>query len=164
MKRAQDRLSVLVAALFVALLLTLFPLPPLLEPLRPYWVALVLIYWSMEVQDPVPLGAAFLVGLLLDLLLASLLGLHAFSLVVLVYLVRRFRARMRFFPPWQQALAVLALLLNDRVILLWATTLLGEPVPTWHYWLAPLVGTALWPWIFLALDQARLARRQAGKH
>ena len=35
MKRAQDRLSVLVAALFVALLLTLFPLPPLLEPTTP---------------------------------------------------------------------------------------------------------------------------------
>lgn len=161
MSRVQDRPGVLLGALALALLLTLLPLPAAVEPLRPYWVALVLIYWTMEVPDPVELGAAFALGLLLDLLTASLMGLHAFSLVVLVYLVRRFRARMRFFPPWQQALAVFALLVNDRIILLWAILLLGEPLPTWRYWLAPLVGMALWPWIFLAMDQARLARRQA---
>lgn len=164
MKRTQDRVSVLLLALFLALLLTLAPLPVALEPLRPYWVALVLIYWSLEVQQPIPLGAVFLLGLLLDVLLASLLGLHACSLLIMVYLVRRFRPRIRFFPPWQQALAVLLLLLNDRVILLWLSVLLGEPVPSWRYWLAPLVTTALWPWAFLALDQARLVRRQVGKH
>ncbi len=164
MKRTQDRVSVLLLALFLALLLTLAPLSVALEPLRPYWVALVLIYWSLEVQQPIPLGAVFLLGLLLDVLLASLLGLHACSLLIMVYLVRRFRPRIRFFPPWQQALAVLLLLLNDRVILLWLSVLLGEPVPSWRYWLAPLVTTALWPWVFLALDQARLVRRQVGKH
>ena len=101
--------------------------------------------------------------LLCGLSAASLMGLHALSLVVLVYLVRRFRARMRFFPPWQQALAVLALLVNDRIIQLWALLLLGEPLPTWRYWLAPLVGMAVWPWLFLAMDQARLASRQADR-
>jgi rod shape-determining protein MreD len=146
-----------------ALLLTIMPAPPLLEPLRPYWAGLVVIYWTMESPRPMELGSAFLVGLLLDLLTASLLGLHALSLVVLVYLVRRFRARIRFFPPWQQALAVLALLVNDRIILLWITMLLGEPVPTWHYWLAPLVGTAIWPWLFLLIDFLR-ARRRAATH
>ncbi|MEE4175079.1 MAG: rod shape-determining protein MreD [Xanthomonadales bacterium] len=147
-------------ALAAAGVLTLVPLPDLLEPLRPYWIGLVIIYWAMEVPDPIHLGGAFLLGLLLDLLTASLMGMHALSLVVLVYLVRRFRARMRFFPPWQQALAVLALLVNDRIIQLWALLLLGEPMPTWRYWLAPLVGMAVWPWLFLALDQARLASRQ----
>jgi rod shape-determining protein MreD len=149
----------LLGALVVAGLLTLLPLPDVLEPLRPYWVGLVLIYWSLEVADPVPLGAAFGIGLLLDLLTASLLGMHALSLVVLVYLVRRFRARMRFFPPWQQAGAVFLLLVNDRIILIWITVLLGEPMPTWRYWLPPLVGTAIWPWLFLLLDVLRFRRR-----
>lgn len=163
MSRGPDRPLVLVIALAIAFLLTLLPLPAVVEPLRPYWVALVLIYWAMEVATPVRLGTAFGVGLLLDLLTASLMGLHALGLVVLVYLVRRFRYRLRFFPPWQQALAVLALLVNDRIILLWTLLLLGEPLPTWRYWLAPLVGMALWPWVFLALDQARLAQRQADR-
>jgi len=34
--------------------------------------------------------------------------------------------------------------------------LLGEPVPTWRYWLPPLVGMALWPWLFLLLDHLRV--------
>lgn len=159
-----DRPLVLWIALALAGVLTLVPLPDVLEPLRPYWIGLVMIYWAMEVPDPIHLGSAFLLGLLLDLLTASLMGLHALSLVVLVYLVRRFRARIRFFPPWQQAVAVLALLVNDRIIQLWALLLLGEPLPTWRYWLAPLVGMAVWPWLFLALDQARLASRQVERH
>ena len=114
-----DRLSSILICLAVAGLLTLIPLPGWLDALRPYWVGLVLIFWALETQDLVTLGLAFTCGLLLDLLTDSLLGLHALSLVVLVYLVIRFRARLRFFPPWQQALSVFALLLNDRIILLW---------------------------------------------
>jgi rod shape-determining protein MreD len=140
--------------------LTIVPLPAGLEAFRPYWVALVLLYWALEEQDAVSLGLAFVVGLFLDLLTGSLLGLHALSLVILVYLVQRFRARLRFFPPWQQAASVLALLLNDRIILLWLAMLLGEPTPTWQYWLAPLTGALVWPWLFLLLDRARFRSRQ----
>jgi rod shape-determining protein MreD len=163
MTRQQDSPVILAVALAAAIFLTLLPLPGFLEPLRPYWVALVLIYWVLEVNSHVSLGAVFLLGLLLDLLLGSLLGLHALSLVVLVYLAQRFRARIRFFPPWQQALAVLALLVNDRIILLWITALLGEPTPTWRYWLGPLTGMALWPWVFLLLDYLRIRRRNAAR-
>ncbi len=161
MTRLQDSVSILAWALVAAFALTLVPMPAFLEPLRPYWVALVLIYWTMEVRTGVNLGSAFLVGLLLDLLTGSLLGMHALSLVIIVYLVQRFRARIRFFPAWQQALAVLALLVNDRIILLWITVLLGEPIPTWRYWLGPLAGMAIWPWVFLLLDHVRMRRRNA---
>jgi rod shape-determining protein MreD len=150
----------LLLALTAALLLSIVPLPDGLEWFRPYWVALVVIYWVLEEQQSIGLGTAFVVGIVLDILAATLLGLHALSLVVLVYLVRRFRSRLRFFPPWQQAMAVLALLLNDRIILLWIATLLGEPLPTWHYWLGPLIGTVVWPWLFLFLDRARIGSRQ----
>ncbi len=159
MRHVESRRSlVLVAA--AAMLLTLLPLPASLDALRPYWVGLVLIYWVLEVQDMVGLGTAFLVGLLLDLLTGSLMGLNALRLVIMVYLVLRFRARLRFFPPWQQALSVLALLVNDRIILLWIASLVGEPLPTWQYWLPPLVGTAIWPWLFLLLDRIRVGVRR----
>jgi rod shape-determining protein MreD len=118
-------------------------------------VALVIIYWGLETQDLISLGLAFFIGVTLDLLSASLLGLHALSLVIIVYLVTRFRARLRFFPPWQQALSVLALLINDRIILLWIISLRGEPIPSLEFWLPPIVGVLLWPWLFLVLDRYR---------
>lgn len=150
-----DRFSVIFTTLAVALILTLVPLPPILDIMRPYWVAIVIIYWCLETQDRISLGLAFTIGIVLDLLSASLLGLHALSLVIMVYLVIRFRARLRFFPPWQQALSVLALLTNDRIILLWIMTLRGEPLPSLNFWLPPIVGTLLWPWLFLLLDRYR---------
>lgn len=151
--------SLLLLSIMAAVLLSLLPLPEILMPLKPYWVAMVLIYWTLETQDMISLGLAFLIGLVLDTLSGSLMGLHALSLVVMVFLVQRFRSRLRFYPPWQQALSVLGLLVNDRIILIWITVLLGEALPTWEYWLPPLVGMALWPWLFLLLDRIRARQR-----
>jgi len=159
MTSSRESRSLILLSIMAAVFLSLLPLPDMLVPFKPYWVAMVLIYWTLETQDMISLGLAFLIGLVLDTLSGSLMGLHALSLVVMVFLVQRFRSRLRFFPPWQQALSVLGLLVNDRIILIWITVLLGEPLPTWEYWLPPLVGMALWPWLFLLLDRIRARLR-----
>ena len=159
MKPSRESRSLIFLTIVMAVLLTLIPMPAMLAPFKPYWVALVVIYWSLETQDMISLGLAFLIGIALDILSASLMGLHALSLVVMVFLVQHFRSRLRFFPPWQQALSVLGLLVNDRIILIWITALMGEPLPTWKYWLPPLIGMALWPWVFLFLDRIRAMTR-----
>ena len=84
-----------------AIMLSLLPLPDMIGPFKPYWVALVVIYWALETHDMIGLGGAFLAGLLLDVLSGSLMGMHALSLVIMVFLVQRFRPRLRFFPTWQ---------------------------------------------------------------
>jgi rod shape-determining protein MreD len=155
----RDRIAPIITSLLVAMVLSIVPLPEILEPLRPYWVALVLIFWSLETQGIITLGAAFLLGLGLDLLSGSLLGMHALGLVVMTYLVTRFRPRLRFFPPWQQALSVLALLVNDQIIVVWIVSLRGDSLPSASYWLAPLIGMLVWPWLFLLLDRYRGAVR-----
>lgn len=160
MSPRSDRFPAIFFTLVLALVLALLPLPLFLDMIRPYWVGLVLIYWCLETQDRISLGLAFTIGIILDLLSASALGLHALSLVIIVYLVTRFRARLRFFPPWQQALSVLALLMNDRIILLWIISLRGEPLPSLEFWLPPIVGTVVWPWLFLLLDRYRGVIRQ----
>lgn len=157
---SRESRSLILLTIATAVLLSLLPVPALLSPLKPYWVALVMIYWSLETRAMINLGSAFLVGLVLDILSGSLLGMHALSLVVMVFLVQRFRPRLRFFPPWQQAFSVLLLLVNDRIILSWITALLGEPMPTWKYWLPPLIGVAIWPWLFLLLDSLRARMRR----
>ena len=159
MNARRDRYSIIIGTLAIALLLTLLPLPAWLQAMWPYWMALVLIYWSLETLNMVSLGMAFCTGIVLDLFTGSLLGLHALSLSVIVYLALRFRARLRFFPPWQQALSVLALLLNDRIILLWIISLRGDPLPSLDFWLPPIAGTLAWPWLFLLLDRFRGAMR-----
>jgi rod shape-determining protein MreD len=160
MKSSRESRNLIILTILAAVLLSLMPLPAALLPFKPYWVALVIIYWSLETHEQINLGQAFLIGLVLDVLSGSLMGLHALSLVIMVFLVQRFRSRLRFFPPWQQALSVLGLLVNDRIILIWITALLSEPLPTWKYWLPPLAGMVLWPWLFLLLDRIRARVRQ----
>ena len=161
----KQRLSLwwFVGTLVFALLSMLVPLPGVLEPFKPYWPALVLLYWSLESEDRVSLGLAFGVGLCADLLDGVLLGEQALRLCALTFIALRFRSRLRFFPMWQQALAVLALLLNDRILLLLVRLFAGDPRPPATFWIAPLVGTAAWPFVFLLLDdlRARLRAKEA---
>lgn len=151
--------GLLLLTMVFGFMLTLMPLPTLLEPIRPFWVALVLIYWNLETGRLRYMGQAFIIGLLLDVTTGTLLGQHAISLVVMVFLLERFRARIRFFPPWQQAAAIFALLVNDRIIHLWIFALVGNDWPPWTWWLAPLVGVLMWPWMFLCFDAMRRSQR-----
>jgi rod shape-determining protein MreD len=145
--------------LLFALLSMLIPLPAPLEPFKPYWLALVLLYWTLESEDRVGLGLAFLLGLGADLFDGVLLGEQALRLTALVFIVLRFRSRLRFFPMWQQTLAVLALLLNDRILLLLVRLLSGAPMPPASWWIAPFTGAVLWPFLFLLLDDLRMRLR-----
>ncbi|MBT2145655.1 MULTISPECIES: rod shape-determining protein MreD [unclassified Rhodanobacter] len=157
----KQRLSLwwFVGTLVFALLSMLVPLPGVLEPFKPYWPALFLLYWSLESEDRVTLGLAFIVGLVADLLNGMVLGEQALRLCALVFIALRFRSRLRFFPMWQQALAVLALLLNDRILLLIVRMLAGASLPPASWWISPFVGAALWPFLFLLLDDLRARLR-----
>ena len=142
-----------------ALVFAIIPLPEMASAARPWLLAMLLAYWIMEAPTKVGMGTAFLIGLLGDLLGASLLGEQALRLVVVAFLVQRFRARLRFFPLWQQALSVGLLLLNDRVIVFALHALLGLPQAPWTSWLSPVIGLLLWPWLFVLLDMLRQRQR-----
>jgi rod shape-determining protein MreD len=150
---------VLPVSLLLALLLGLVPLPGMLQPFRPYWLALVLAYWLLEEPEHIGLGVAFALGVLADLVFGGLLGEQAMRLVVMAFILDRFRARMRFFPLSQQALVIGVLLLNDRVISAAIHVVMGAPQLPWLYWLAPLLGMVLWAPLHFALDTLRLRRR-----
>lgn len=155
---ASGRSWVLPVSVLLALLLGLLPMPGLLQPLRPYWLALVVAYWVIEDSERVGLGFAFAVGLVADVAFGGLLGEQGLRLVVLAFILQRFRTQLRFFPIPQQALAIGGLLLNDRVISTIVHLALGEPVLPLAYWWAPLVGMLLWAPLFVLLDALRMGR------
>ncbi|MEX1829733.1 rod shape-determining protein MreD [Luteibacter aegosomatis] len=147
------------ATLFFSLLLMLIPMPGPLAPFKPYWPALVMLYWCLQSGDRVTLGMAFCLGLAADVFDGALLGEQALRLTAMVFIALRFRSRLRFFPMWQQSLAVLGLLVNDRILLLLVRVLGGDPLPPAEFWISPLVGAALWPFLFLILDDLRARLR-----
>ncbi len=152
MNRRQALKWLYVGSLLLSLFLLLLPLPNAIQPFKPYWPILVLMFWTLESPGRVHLGLAFAMGLGADLLDGVLLGDQAMRLTVAVFLIARFRSRLRFFPMWQQILAVLVVLLNDRVLQLVIRFFAGEALPPPLFWVAPFVGAACWPFVFLLLD------------
>lgn len=155
MTRLRASTGFFAVTVFAAYLLALMPMPASLAVIKPFWLALVLIYWALEAPHRMGLGLAFALGLAGDLATGTLFGEQALRLVVLTFIVLRFRSRLRFFPMWQQSLAVLALLLNDRAVVLMIRAFAGEGLPPWSFWWAPIAGTVLWPWLFLLFDDLR---------
>lgn len=151
----------LLLAVLAAYLLTLLPLPGPLVHLKPFWLGLLVIWLALEQPSRGVLGLAFLVGLGADLLVGTWFGEHAFRLVVIAFIVRRFRARLRFFPLWQQTAAVAALLVNDRIVIAMLRSFAGEVGIGLAYWLPAVTGTLLWPLLLVLADDLR--RRVRGR-
>ncbi len=159
MNRARTNAILFWSSVVLCFLLQLMPLPQALLPFKPYWLALILVYWALETPERVGLGLAFIVGLIGDALTGELLGEQALRLCILCFIILRFRSRLRFFPMWQQSLALFVLLLNDRVVLLMIRACAGEPSPPAAFWLAPVAGMLAWPWLFLLFDDLRARLR-----
>ena len=159
MNRSRANAILFWGSIVLCYLLQLMPLPQALLPFKPYWLALILVYWALETPERVGLGLAFVLGLAGDALTGELLGEQALRLCILSFIILRFRSRMRFFPMWQQSLALFALLLNDRIVLLMIRACAGESPPPAAFWLAPVTGMLAWPWLFLLLDDLRARLR-----
>ncbi|MEO8011315.1 MAG: rod shape-determining protein MreD, partial [Dokdonella sp.] len=98
MNRQRAQTWLFLATIILAFMLQLLPLPQPLLAFKPFWLALVLVYWSIEAPERVGLGFAFLLGLAGDVVSGELLGEQALRLIDLAFIVLRFRSRLRFFP------------------------------------------------------------------
>jgi rod shape-determining protein MreD len=142
-------------SLVLTLALAVVPLPGLIAPFRPDWVAVVLLFWSLTSPRRFSLLTAFWMGVVLDTLTGSLLGEHAFALLVVVYLAEHFHLRIRVFPISQLALTVLVLLGLYEFILFWIDGVAGRTVPVIERWAPPLTGTLVWLALLFFFDRGR---------
>ncbi|THF62105.1 rod shape-determining protein MreD [Pseudothauera rhizosphaerae] len=127
-------------------------IPTGLLPAVPDWVALVLAFWCIREPLKVGMGTAFLLGLLVDIGLGAAMGQHALAYVVIAYLATALSRRVLWFPPLEQALHVLPLLLIGQMLMVLVRLVAGAEFPGWWYFLSSFSGAVLWvPLTFLLL-------------
>ncbi|AVR87090.1 rod shape-determining protein MreD [Thauera aromatica] len=144
------KLWFVVLSLFVALGLEYIPTGRL--PGLPGWVALVLAFWCVREPLRIGMGTGFVLGLLVDVGLGAAMGQHALAYVVLAYSANRLARRVLWFPPWQQAVHVLPLLLLSQALMMGVRLLAGAEFPGWSYFLSSFSAAVLWtPLSFLLL-------------
>lgn len=142
-------------SIFAALLLTLLPMPDWTVWLRPAWILLILIYWTMENPYAVNVGVAWLIGIILDVLNGTLLGEHALALTLVIYMMARMQSRVRMFSLLQQGLIIFLLVLFYQIIIYSIQGFLGNAPHEWLYWMSSVTSMLLWPWIFSIMKDSR---------
>lgn len=156
--RPTRRLPV-VMTLVVGLMLTIMPLGERVEPFRPDWLALLMVFWAMQLPRTWSVGTAWIVGIVLDVAHGTLLGQHALALSVIVFVTVRFHLLMRVFPLSQLTATIFALLALYQFILFWVNGVAGVVAPAIAYWAPVITGTALWPFLYVFLSGIRFRAR-----
>jgi rod shape-determining protein MreD len=150
-----QRIVTIAVTVAVALVLAIVDLPDWAENYRPQWVLMVLAYWAMALPHRVGVIVAWITGLAADVLSGALLGQQALGFAVSIYLVLTMHQRLRVFPLWQQAVAMVIIFLLERAVaFLVYGAVIGRTPPT-TYWIPPLVSGLLWPWMFIFLRDVR---------
>jgi rod shape-determining protein MreD len=111
----------------------------------PDFVALVLVFWGIHQPRKVGIGAAFFMGLLMDVQNASLLGENALAYTLLSYFAITIHRRVLWFPLLTQTLYVLPLLLLAQAVQMVVRFIVNGKFPGWSYFFESGVAAALWP-------------------
>ena len=140
-----DSRTRLMLSALVALILTVLPLPPLLDVVRPAFLVLTVLYWSVNAPRTGGLAIGFFAGLALDVFQGPVLGEHALALSLVTYIAVREHQRIRSKPVIQQALIVFAALIVYEVVLFMIDGWTGHPITSPLRWVHTVTGALIWP-------------------
>ncbi len=139
---------------FVALVLTVLPLPEWLAIARPAFLVLTVIYWSIAAPRAGGLTLGFASGLTLDVFRGAVLGQHALALTTITYVAVREHQRIRSKPAFQQSLIVFGALGAYELIVLFIDGWSGHPVGNALRWVPVLTGALIWPFAAAVLERS----------
>ncbi|MDU0810581.1 MAG: rod shape-determining protein MreD [Burkholderia sp.] len=130
-------------SLTIAFLLNLIPLGWLL--VSPDFVALVLLFWNVHQPRIIGIGIAFILGVMMDVHDACLLGEHGLAYTLLLYggiLVYR---RISLINLGMQIFYVTPLLIGAQIVPFIICMIVGFTFPIWNYLINGFTEIVLWP-------------------
>ncbi len=157
MSDRHPRLVVLTTTI-IAMVFTVVPLPTWLAIVRPAFLVLTVLYWSIMLPRAGGLLLGYASGLALDVFQGSLLGEHALALAFVTYLVIRLHLMMRAKPLFEQSLFVFAALMIYETLLWVIDGWSGHPLSTPVRWVHTATGALIWPLVVGILGRFRASR------
>jgi rod shape-determining protein MreD len=144
MSSGEPRFQMLFTAL-AALVLTVLPLPFYVDIVRPPFLILVVLYWSVAAPRAGGIGLAWFSGIVLDVFQGPVLGEHALALAAVAYVFVREHQKIRSKPGFQQSLIALGALAAYEVLLFFIDEYTGHPITSPLRWVHILTGALTWP-------------------
>ena len=157
-ERTRDSFGTMLLTVVVALTLSVLPLPLWLAAVRPAFLVITVLYWSISAPRQGGIALGFFSGLALDVFRGAVLGQNALALATITYVAVREHQKIRLKPAFQQALIMLGALVAYEFILFAIDGWTGHPVTTPLRWIHCLTGALIWPLATAVLDRTRGAR------
>ena len=137
----------------VACMLTVFPLPSVLLSFRPPWVLIVILYIQFYCPEYFNMMIILFLGICLDVLLSTVLGEHAFALIITTWIASGKARRFYFFSMVQQMLLIGLFCVIYQLIIYVIDSFLGYQHLSIMVVGSAFVGMLFWPWLrFLMYD------------
>ncbi len=142
---------VVLLTLFVALALSVYPLPLWARWFRPDWVVIVICFWVLFLPNRVGVGVAWLTGLALDVLHGAYPGQHAFALAVVAYFVQISHQRLRMFGYRKQSVFGFSMVVIHLLLGQWVQNLVGVADISLLLLAQALMSALIWPLAHVAM-------------
>ena len=117
----------------------------------PDMLALVIAFWCVHQPRRMGIGAAWVLGLMMDAANGALLGQHAFAYSVLAFAAIQLNRRILWFGIWPQALHVLLMLLGSQLLMLVVRLAAGDAFPGFVWFAGSGIAALLWPAVTFVL-------------
>jgi rod shape-determining protein MreD len=139
--------------LLLALIAQVIPLPDWLSVVRPGFVALVIIYWSIYAPHAGGIFAPWLAGIALDVFKGEVLAQNALAIALIAYITMSLHQRLRNQTLVQQSLFVFLMLAVNEVVVWGIEGWSGHSVASPWRWIQPMIGAMLWPFIAMLVGR-----------
>ncbi|MCK5876477.1 MAG: rod shape-determining protein MreD [Candidatus Marithrix sp.] len=150
---------VIVLSFLFSFMLTIMPLPSWASAWRPDWIVMVLIYWCIAIPHRVGIMTGWSVGIIYDVLTDTILGHHALSLCIITFISVKLHLRIRLFPKLQQAVAILGLVIINKLLNAFIYSIFLDFQIGWSVIFSAITSMILWPWLFIILRDMRRTHR-----
>ena len=154
-----NRISIVVIwlTLLIGLCIQIIPWSTEYNIFKPHLLMLIMAYWLIALPHRIGMGMAFLLGIVLDLFSGSLLGIHAFILSCIAYLLMFKFQLIRNLALWQQSIIIFAVsLCYNSLVFLFQVSIYHTITISPLILVSSIVDGILWIVIYLFL---RLIRR-----
>ncbi len=139
----------IVFSLFAALSLNILPWGRVAGV--PDFLAVTLVFWNVHQPRRVGVGAAFMLGLVMDVHQGALLGQHALAYTLLSFFAITVHRRLLWFTVASQAVQIVPLFVAAHAVSLLVRMLAGAGFPGWGLVVAPLIESLMWPLVSVVL-------------
>ncbi len=139
----------LIFAFLFAAVLSICPLPEIVISLRPQLFLLIFLYLQLFANRYFYISLLLIIGILLDVMHANILGEHALSMLVTCLVMVQRSRRFQFFSDPQQILIIFFLVLLNNILFALTNWLFSGSIAWIPLFLGALSTAACWPMLRL---------------